>query len=61
MGTITLTYNERNVQVMNLLNYILASGLLVTINPLLFLAESFIIERFKNEKNLSGLKDLTGF
>ncbi|GHT70867.1 hypothetical protein AGMMS50239_39680 [Bacteroidia bacterium] len=43
MGTITLTYNERNVQVMNLLNYILASGLLVTINPLLFLAESFII------------------
>jgi len=29
MATITFTYNERNVQAKNLLNYILASGLFV--------------------------------
>ena len=29
METITLSYNARNVQARNLLNYILASGLLV--------------------------------
>ena len=29
MATITLSYNARNVQARNLLNYILASGLLV--------------------------------
>ena len=29
MATITFTYNARNVQAKNLLNYILASGLLV--------------------------------
>ena len=29
MATITFTYNERNVQAKNLLNYIFASGLLV--------------------------------
>ena len=29
MATITFTYNARNVQALNLLNYILASGLFV--------------------------------